>query len=167
MLDDDTVDRRTAEAEEDETSSTWLTLELGEQVLGIGVRHVREILDIGRITPLPNAAPDTLGVVDVRGTSVPILDIKPRLGVASRPLGDDARIVVIRMEPGTAAFGILADRVRNVDRIPPAEIEPVPDPGGRTAPPSGLTGLCRQGQDLVVLLDLERFFGETGGMALS
>ena len=66
---------------EEDISSTYLTFDLGDQTLGVEVRHVREILDLQKITRLPNAPMDVLGVVDVRGTSVPIIDLRARLGL--------------------------------------------------------------------------------------
>jgi purine-binding chemotaxis protein CheW len=146
---------------EDDASSTYLTFDLGEQILGVEVRHVREILDMQRITRLPNAPIEVLGVVDVRGASVPIVDLKARLGVASLELGDEARIVVIEIDAGSGRkpLGILADRVRNVDQIGADEIETVPATGIAHWDAGILQGLSRRGPDLIVLIDLERVFG--------
>jgi purine-binding chemotaxis protein CheW len=159
---------------EDEASSTYLTFDLGEQILGIEVRHVREILDMQRITRLPNAPHEVLGVVDVRGASVPIVDLKDRLGIPALELGEEARIVVIEIDAGPRPhagphagaasgtdrkpIGLLADRVRNVDQIGREAIEPSPHVGVGHWDARILKGLSRRGQDLVALLDLERVF---------
>ena len=150
---------------EEDASSTYLTFDLGAQILGVEVRHVREILDMQHITRLPNAPHDVLGVVDVRGASVPVIDLHARLGIP--PLGDspDARIVVIEIAAAAARrpVGILADRVRNVDQIPEDEIEPCPDIGAGHWDSSSLKGLSRRGSDLVVLIRLDRIFAAAPG----
>lgn len=161
MATDDQPDQGT-ETEEAEASSTYLTFDLGEQILGIEVRHVREILDMQRITRLPNAPHEVLGVVDVRGASVPIVDLKDRLGIPPLELGEEARIVVIEIDAGSGAgrkpIGLLADRVRNVDQIGREAIEPSPHVGVGHWDARILKGLSRRGRDLVALLDLDRVF---------
>ena len=89
------------------------------------------ILDLQKITRLPNTPMDVLGVVDVRGASVPIVDLKSRLGFPPVELGEEARIVMLEIDAGAGQkpLGILADRVRNDDQIAPDEIEPSPSVG--------------------------------------
>lgn len=166
MATDDQPDQGTETEGEDEASSTYLTFDLGEQILGIEVRHVREILDMQRITRLPNAPHEVLGVVDVRGASVPIVDLKDRLGIPPLELGEEARIVVIEIDAdpdqgagaGRKPIGLLADRVRNVDQIGREAIEPSPHVGVGHWDARILKGLSRRGRDLVALLDLDRVF---------
>ncbi|MBM9593601.1 chemotaxis protein CheW [Roseitranquillus sediminis] len=154
-------DRDTAGDQEADAASTFLTFDLGAQSLGVEVRHVREILDMQKITRLPNAPHDVHGVVDVRGASVPIVDLKSRLGVPPSELGPDARIVVLEVEAGAARqpIGILADRVRNVDLIGDDEIEPAPGAEIGAWDASTLRGLVRRDGDLIVLVDLRKVFG--------
>jgi len=150
---------------EEDSSATYLTFDLGEQTLGVEVRHVREILNMQRITRLPNAPMDVQGVVDVRGTSVPVVDLKSRLGIPSIDCGQEARIVVIEIGSGAERkpLGILADRVRNVDQIPADEIEPCPSVGVGHWDNSVLKGLSRRGSELIVLIHLDRIFGDRDG----
>ncbi|PZX11362.1 purine-binding chemotaxis protein CheW [Palleronia aestuarii] len=152
----------TGSLDEDETFSTYLTLDLGGQRLGLDVRHVREVLDSQSITTLPNAPGDVLGVVDVRGSSVPILDIRARLGMPHEALGPEARIVVLELGQAGATYplGIQADRVHNVEHIGSETIEPVPCRGLGGWDAKALRGLCRHGPDLVVLIDIDHLLGE-------
>lgn len=145
--------------EEEDLSSTYLTFDLGGQTLGVEVRNVLEILDRQRITRLPNAPMDVEGVVDVRGRSIPILDLGSRLGLQHGDDGDDVRILVLEINGGRKPIGVLADRVRNVEVIPTAEIEPVPSTGLDGWDTGSLQGLSRRGSDLVVLLDIGRVLG--------
>ena len=158
MFDDNSLEQEVED--EDDLSSTYLTLDLGGQTLGVEVRHVREILDRQRITRLPNAPIEVEGVVDVRGRSVPIIDLKSRLRLPScNGDDDDLRIVVLEIGGSRQQIGVLADRVRNVDVIPQSEIEPVPATGLQGWDTRDLQGLSRRGEDLIVLLDIARILG--------
>lgn len=150
-----------ADVEEDE-SSTYLTFDLGGRTLGVDVRFVREIIDVKKVTPLPNAPSEVLGVVDVRGQSVPIVDLCRRLGVAPGDWAEEARMVVLEFASGGRhrQVGIQADRVRNVDQIAPAEIETIPREGFGHWDADVLLGLSRRNEDLVVLIDLQGIFGD-------
>lgn len=143
--------------------STYLTFDLGGQTLGVEVRHVREILDQQKISRLPNAPPEMEGVIDVRGASVPILDIGHRLGMSPGEPGPDTRVIVFEMGVGAARrpFGVLADRVRDVDQIAPGEIEPSPRIGGGWRD-NVMRGLSRRGAQLIALIDLDRVFPAEG-----
>ncbi len=162
---DDQLDEETVV--EEDISSTYLTFDLGDQTLGVEVRHVREIIDPQKITRLPNAPMDVLGVVDVRGTSVPIIDLRARLGLPHTEFGGEERIVVLEIGPDRKPLGVEADRVRNVDQITAAEIEPVPGTGAGSWDARVLQGLWRRGDDLVVLVDLDRILGSGDEIDLS
>lgn len=163
MFEEDVYDAA-SEQEEDDLSSTYLTMDLAGQMLGIEVRYVREILDRQRITLLPNAPMEVLGVVDVRGLSVPIIDIKSKLAMSGGDTGADARIVVLELEieGQTTTLGIEADRVRNVEQIGRDAIEAIPSRGLRGWDAGVLEGLYRRDTDLVVLINLGRLLGDTG-----
>ena len=162
---DDQLDEETVV--EEDISSTYLTFDLGDQILGVEVRHVREIIDPQKITRLPNSPMDVLGVVDVRGTSVPIIDLRARLGLPHTEFGGEERIVVLEIGPDSKPLGVEADRVRNVDQITAAEIEPVPGTGVGSWDARVLLGLWRRGDDLVVLIDLDRILGSGDEIDLS
>jgi purine-binding chemotaxis protein CheW len=149
------------DAPEDDAPA-YLTFDLSGQALGIDVAQVREIVDPRPITRLPNAPPDVRGVVDVRGASVPILDLRSILALDGSAAGAEARIVVIEIGADRRAVGIEADRVRNVERIEPAEVEAVPTRGLGRWDADGIRGLCRRGAEIVVLLDLDRVPGLQG-----
>lgn len=143
-----------------DAASTFLAFDLGGQRLGVSVERVREILDLQPMTRLPDAPHEVRGVIDVRGASVPILDLAARLGLDAAEAGPEARVIVFDLgEAGRPrAFGVLADRVRDVRRIAPEAIEPPPTlAGGRGA---ATRGLARVEDGLVVLLDLDRLFAE-------
>ncbi|WP_176237564.1 chemotaxis protein CheW [Palleronia marisminoris] len=144
-------------AGEEASSPAYLTFHLGEQTLGIDVRDVRELLVPGKITPLPDAPIGVLGVVDLRGTPLPVVDLK-------------AWHFVNRMERGwpdrrhrccgwRKPLGILTGRVRKVDQIRADEIEPCPSIGANHWDSSIIEGLSRRGSDLIILIQIDGIFG--------
>ncbi|MFN3613726.1 MAG: chemotaxis protein CheW, partial [Rubrimonas sp.] len=78
--------------------STYVTFELAGQVFAVDVAHVREVLDMQPIARLPNAAGDVLGMIDVRGESIAVIDLPSRLGIMRSEAEADARIVVLEMQ---------------------------------------------------------------------
>lgn len=157
FLDDDIE-----EAEADDAAATFLTFDLDGQTLGVAVKRVREILDLHPLTRLPNAPDEVRGVLDVRGASVPVLDMGARLGMGASKTGPETRIVVFDFEQdgATRVVGVLADRVRDVRRIEAEAIEAAPLAGISGLSSGLIQGLSRQDGALVVLIDVERAFSD-------
>ena len=150
---------------EDDSSSTFFTFHLGEQTLGINANHVRELLVMQKITPLPNAPRNVLGVVDVRGTTLPVVDLKAWLDIPSIESDHEPQIVIVEVAAGSQRkpLGILVDRVRHVDQIAADAIQPCPGIGINTWESSIIEGLSLRGSDLVVLIRIDPLFGEMMG----
>jgi purine-binding chemotaxis protein CheW len=115
---------------------------------------VREILDLQPLSPLPNAPRDLLGMIDVRGEGLAVLDLADRLGFAARGAdAGDARILVLE-RAGQAPVGVIADRVRDVLEIPPDQVDPPPAiPGGWR--PDAVHGVARLDGRIAYVLDLD------------
>ncbi len=98
------------------SNSSFLTFRLGEETFAVEVEHVREILDFADITRVPTAASCMLGVVNVRGTATPVIDLRLKFGLPPEKHTIDSRIMVMEMEfeDGVAAIGGLADSVHEV-----------------------------------------------------
>lgn len=153
--------------EEEDASSTFLTFDLNEQSFAVQVEYVREILDAEPITKLPNAPHDVMGVIDVRGASVPVYDLYGQLGTSATQDQEDTRLVVFEIKNSSGSIrpvGILSDRVRDVCRIRAQEIEQKPDLGGYSIDPDLVIGLTRLNGKLVILLNLAAMFGNQGNM---
>jgi len=147
----------------DNAAAAYLTFDLGGQTLAVEVRYVREILDPQPVTRLPNASHDLLGVIDVRGASVPILDLNAQLGISHSEQGSDTRMVVFEMEQPDAdpyPFGIFAERVRDVTRLTSEDIERAPELAAGRGSNATVIGLCRRDGALIVVVDLARVFAD-------
>ena len=138
---------------------TVVTLSLGPQVLAIPAVRLREILDPLPVTRVPGAGPFVPGVVNVRGSVVPLADLKQALSIPDEGSDDRRRILVLELviggEPTTVA--IAADAVHEVTTVETSIIEPVPA-SAHAWPPEYLTGLYRGTQGFVLLPNLETVF---------
>src|SRR5215813_8754119 len=88
-----------------------VTLALGKEVCALEVAMVREILDSGPITRLPEAPPFLAGVIDVRGETVPVIDLRVKLGLTAAPVTPETRIVVVQLDRRNRAVGLQVERV--------------------------------------------------------
>jgi len=137
-------------------TGTYVTFDLGNQTFAADVSDVREILDMQPVSPLPNASRELLGMIDVRGEGLAVLDLMDRLGMQGSSDETTKRIIVLELgkEP-RRPFGIVADHVRNVVEIPTDQIDRPPEVPG-TWNSSALDGVTRLDGALVYLLSLGR-----------
>lgn len=111
----------------DDSVSRWVCFGLGAQLYGLPIGRVQEVLRPTDIERVPGTAPVVLGVINLRGNVVTVLDLRRRLGLEPRDIDADSRIVVIEHQGET--FGLLVDRVADVRKIPDAAIKPPPPVG--------------------------------------
>ncbi|MHB8763865.1 MAG: chemotaxis protein CheW [Deferrisomatales bacterium] len=98
-----------------------LALELGTETYGVGIRDVAEILLPRAVTPVPRAPAFVLGVMSLRGSVLPVVDLGARLGLAPTADGRGSRVVVLR--DGAERLGFRVDRVRGVIRFGGGEVQ--------------------------------------------
>lgn len=141
-----------------------VTLRLDDEVFAIAAESVREILDLVPITRVPNAPPFVGGLINVRGSVVPLADFRVMFGFARRPPDHDTRIVVIEIdldgEPAVA--GILADKVHDVTDIAIDSVEPVPRVGLRW-PAEFIRGIGKRDDTFIIIPDVGKIFETLGG----
>jgi len=137
-----------------------LSFAAGNEVYGIEILSIREIIKLREITEVPRAPRFLLGVVTVRGLVLPVVDLRLRLRLDAPPLGRNARILVVMHK--NERYGLLVDEVRGVVRFSDAQIEP-PPPSLAPSEAPFLTGIGRYpegGEErMVILLSLEAVLG--------
>ena len=138
-------------------TTQYLTLGLDGETFGIGIRHVREILDMRPISKLPHAPDFLLGMIDVRGSSYPIVDLRTKLDLPSVPATDATRIIIldVPLDGRLVGVGFVADRVFEVTGIDESQIEPPPTVGGRWKS-NYLAGIGKKGDSFVIIFDLAK-----------
>lgn len=133
-----------------------LTFRLHEETLALDVARVHEIIDPLPRTRVPCAERFAPGLINVRGSVVPVLDLGRRLGLAAAGRTRDSRMIVLDVPLGDECVkvAIEADAVDQVAEVAGTEIEPVPEIGIEW-PPDYFEGVARRGGALVMLLRAE------------
>jgi purine-binding chemotaxis protein CheW len=135
-----------------------VSFRLGAEEYGVNIMLVQEIILLGQITQVPEVPGYVLGVINLRGNVISILDLRQRFGMAQQPPSDETRIVVANLHGRT--IGFVVDGVSEVLRLQRDEIAPTP----ATLQAAGkdyIQGLARRGSRLLILLDMERLLGNT------
>ncbi len=140
-----------------EQKSRWVTFSLENETYGIDVMQIREVLRTPEISPVPGAPVYVLGIINLRGNVVAIIDTRSRFGLPSREVDDASRIVIL--EAGDYVVGFLVDSVSEVAELNNGEIEPAPDTGGRDAA-RYISGLCNRDRGLLILIDADKLLSD-------
>ncbi|MBC8089813.1 MAG: purine-binding chemotaxis protein CheW [Phycisphaerae bacterium] len=136
-----------------ETLSQFLTFSLGKEAYGIEILQVQEIKGYTTITAIPNTPDFIRGVMNLRGTVVPIVDLRLMFGMAAAEY--DKFTVIIVVTVGGRVVGLVVDAVSDVLDVVPEDVERTPELGSGIDT-SYLTGLAKSGEQLVMLLDISR-----------
>ena len=151
-----------------ETSMTALTIRLEDELFAVEASRVREILDLVPITDVPSAPAFVGGLINVRGSIVPLADLRVMFGMQRPEPDQDTRIVVMEVdidgEPTIA--GILADKVHDVTEIESASIEEAPKVGMRWRP-EFVKGIGKRNGGFIIIPNMERIFETPGGRSAS
>jgi purine-binding chemotaxis protein CheW len=140
-------------------STLFLTFRLGDELFALDVSKVREVLEQDTITGVPNALEFMRGVINVRGSVVPVIDLRAKFGMEDTEKTVHTRIVVMELELDgeKTVLGALADSVHEVIDLPAASIEPPPKIGNRWRT-KFIQGIGRKNEEFILLLDIEKVF---------
>jgi purine-binding chemotaxis protein CheW len=130
--------------------SRWVCFLLDRQLYGLPIHDVQEVLCQFDIEPVPGAAAEVLGVINLRGTVVTVIDLRRRLGVPAPAADPETRIVVI--EHHGERFGLLVDRVADVRKVVDGAVKAAPDVGAG-AGEARVQGVYTRDGELLTLLD--------------
>ena len=131
----------------------FLTFFLGDEVYGIEILRVQEIKGYTAVTHIPNTPEFIKGVLNLRGTIVPIIDLRLKFRMDSKEY--DKTTVIIVVELSNRVMGIVVDAVSEVLSIPEKDVQPTPQ-FGSTVDVSFINGIGKSGEKLVTLLDIDR-----------
>ena len=141
-----------------EPVSRWVTFRLESETYGIDVMQIREVLRSPEISPVPGAPSYVLGIINLRGNVVAIIDTRSRFGLPSNQTIDDASRILI-LEAGDYVVGFLVDSVSEVAELRNEKIESAPDTGSGEAS-RFITGLYNRKEGLLILLDASRLLSD-------
>ena len=142
----------------------WVTFRLDNESYGINVMQVQEVLRHTEIAPVPGAPTYVLGIINLRGNVVTVIDTRQRFGLTPAPITDNTRIVII--EADKQVVGILVDSVAEVVYLRQSEIETAPNVGTDESA-KFIQGVCNKNNELLILVDLEKMMTEDEWAELS
>jgi len=138
-----------------EATLQLVTFQVGPEEYGLDISVITEVIRPPEITSLPHMPRFVRGVINLRGTIIPIVDLRTRFGLQT--ISDNARkmrVLIIRGAP-QGLLGLVVDGVREVLRVPAAAVDPAPD-AAKSAGADFIAGVAKTAGRLVILLDADK-----------
>ena len=135
----------------------YLTVRLNDELYAMPVVAVREIVRFSKVTPIPQMPSHVLGVINLRGKVIPIVDLRVRFALPAAVVERTCVVVVhtVRESGGCTTMGLVVDGVEEVGLIPAKDIEPPPSWSG-TVSSQFMAGIARVKGSVKMLLDVKR-----------
>mgnify|MGYP006423019873 CR=1 FL=1 len=165
---DNTTGRNTATTQQDAAlqgtvgeGDQYLTFNLGDEEYGVDILRVQEIRAWDTVTPLPNTPPYVKGVINMRGTIVPVIDLRERFGMEMLQYTQFTVVVLVRVLSGDREriMGLIVDALSEVYGITEDQLRPPPD-FGTVIRTDFIQGLATMEDKMVIILDVDRLLGE-------
>lgn len=135
----------------------WVTFRLAGETYGVNVMQVQEVLRHSEIAPVPGAPTYVLGIINLRGNVVTVIDTRNRFGLMPGEITDNTRIVII--EADQHVIGILVDSVSEVVYLRQSEVETAPNVGNEESA-KFIQGVCHKNDELLILIELNKLLTE-------
>ena len=145
--------RKNSETDANDEVLQWVTFQLEQETYGINVMQVQEVLRYSEIAPVPGAPNYVLGIINLRGNVVTVIDTRLRFGLPQTEVTDSTRIVII--ESDKPVIGILVDSVAEVVYLKKSEIDTAPNVGTDESS-RFIQGVSNRDDELLILVDLDK-----------
>ena len=141
----------------DEAPSQYLTFSLGDEMFAVGILNVKEIIEYGHLTEIPMMPAFIRGVINLRGSVVPVIDLSARFGARTTAVSRRTCIVIVEVSDADMRhdIGIMVDAVSEVLDIPGTEIEPPPSFGARIRA-DFISGMGKVNGRFVIILNINK-----------
>ena len=145
-------------AEMTETTQ-YLTYKLGAEVFALDISKVREVLDFTTVTKVPRTPEFMRGVINLRGSVVPVVDLRLKFGMSAteKTVNTCVIIVEVTVDGETTVLGALADSVQEVIDLGQGQIEPAPRIGTKLNT-DFIKGMGKQDERFIIILDIDKVF---------
>lgn len=139
----------------------YLSFQVAGETYAVGVLQAREIIEYNTVTRVPHAPPAVRGVINLRGSVVPVVDLAVKFGLPASAIGRRTCVVIVECVIGgeSLVMGVMADAVNHVLDLGPADIEPAPSFGTRVRT-EYLKGMGKLEHGFVLLLDMDKLLSE-------
>ncbi len=140
-------------------TTQYLTFKLGDEVFAVDISKVREVLDFTTVTKVPRTPDFMRGVINLRGSVVPVVDMRLKFGMSEteKTVNTCIIIVEIALDNETTILGALADSVQEVIDLEPEQIEPAPRIGTRLKT-EFIKGMGKKDDHFIMILDIDKIF---------
>ena len=137
----------------------YLTFQLGNEIFAVDVSNVREILEFTTVTKVPQTPEFMRGVINLRGSVVPVLDMRLKFGmtITERTVNTCIIVVEVSFEGDTMVIGALVDSVQEVFELEPDQIEPAPKIGTQLKT-EFIKGMGKRDEQFIIILDADKVF---------
>lgn len=137
----------------------YLTFKLGEEIFGVDVIQIREILEYVKITKIPQTPDFMCGVINLRGSVVPVIDMRLKFGMGriERTVNTCIVVLEIQFDDQKSYLGALVDSVQEVFELEPEDIEPAPKIGTRLKT-EFIKGMGKKQDKFIILLEINKVF---------
>ncbi|MCK7583676.1 MAG: chemotaxis protein CheW [Chromatiales bacterium] len=142
-----------SKTKDNEAIRRWVTFRLDSELYGINVLQVQEVLRYTDIVPVPGAPDFVLGIINLRGNVVTVIDTRKCFGLTPHEPDDATRIVII--ESGKQVAGLLVDSVAEVVNIHADQVETAPDVG-TTESAKYIQGIANHNHEILILVDVNK-----------
>ena len=139
--------------------SNYLTFKLDAEIFALEIGKVREVLDFAKVTKVPRTSEFMRGVINLRGSVVPVVDLRLKFGMTKTEQTVDACIIIAEIDLGgeTTILGTLADAVQEVIELEPDSIDPAPKIGTRLNT-EFIKGMGKRDDEFIIILDIDKVF---------
>jgi purine-binding chemotaxis protein CheW len=142
----------------------WVTFRLADETYGINVMQVQEVLRVTEIAPVPGAPDYVMGIINLRGNVVTVLDTRKRFGLPAAEMDDSTRIVIIESDQNVV--GILVDSVAEVVELRRSEIEVSPSVGNDENS-KFIEGVATVNKELLILVEINKLLSDEEWMEMA
>ncbi len=154
---DEKKNDKPAEGKASEEVFQWVTFKLENETYGVNVMQVQEVLRYTEIAPVPGAPDYVLGIINLRGNVVTVIDTRLKFGLMPAEITDNSRIIIIEAEK--QVVGILVDSVAEVVYLKASEIDDAPSVGTEESA-RFIQGVSNRKDDLLILVDLNKLLSD-------
>ena len=140
-------------------TTQYLTYKLGDEIFALDIGKVREVLDFTSATKVPRTPDFMRGVINLRGSVVPVVDLRLKFGMSATEKTVNTCVIIteVTVDGDTTILGALADSVQEVIDLTPADISPAPKIGTRPRT-EFIRGMGKRDDKFIIILDVDKVF---------
>ena len=139
---------------ENTQADKFLLFSIGEEIYGIAIAHVTEIIEMQKVTEVPDMPGFVKGVINLRGKVIPVVDLRLRFGMQEREYDDRTCIIIVRID--STSLGFIVDTVAEVHDIAESQIDPAPNFKSDEGRDHYISGLGKVDERVTILIDAHK-----------